>query len=81
MLSIEEINLLIEKLERAKEQDFKKLIETNLKILKDIKVAVDANNQEEINRVDKTKAWYAIDNDQEKDLLWNTSFISQYKKR
>ena len=67
MLSIEEINLLIEKLERAKEQDFKKLIETNLKILKDIKVAVDANNQEEINRVDKTKAWYAIDNDQKRE--------------
>ena len=33
MLSIEEIKLLIEKLEKAKESDLKQLIETNLKIL------------------------------------------------
>ena len=33
MLSIEEIKLLIEKLEKAKESDLKELIETNLKIL------------------------------------------------
>ena len=36
MLSIEEIKLLIEKLEKAKESDFRELIDSNLKILKDI---------------------------------------------
>ena len=53
MLSIEEIKLLIEKLEKVKKEDFQKLIDSNLKILKDIELAVDANNQEEINRLDK----------------------------
>ena len=46
MLSIEEIKLLIEKLEKAKGQDLQKLIDSNLQILKDIESAVDANNKE-----------------------------------
>ena len=54
MLSIEEIKLLIEKLERVNEKDLKKLINENLKILKDIAVAVDANNNEVIDRMSKT---------------------------
>tara|TARA_B100000780_G_scaffold121499_1_gene85138 strand:+ start:2617 stop:3438 length:822 start_codon:yes stop_codon:yes gene_type:complete len=61
MLSIEEIKLLIEKLEKVKATDFQELIETHLKILKDIEVSVDANNQEEINRLDKTEEWFARD--------------------
>ena len=52
MLSIEEIKLLIEKLEKAKGQDLQKLIDSNLQILKDIESAVDANNKEVINRLD-----------------------------
>ena len=48
MLSIEEIKLLIEKLEKVKKEDFQKLIDTNLKILKEIEIAVDATNQEDI---------------------------------
>jgi ubiquinone/menaquinone biosynthesis C-methylase UbiE len=32
-----------------------------LKILKDLETAVDANNQDEINRLDKTLDWFSID--------------------
>ena len=39
MLSIEEIKLLIEKLERIKSADLQKLIDSNLKILKDLETA------------------------------------------
>ena len=61
MLSIEEIKLLIEKLEKAKATDFQELIDTNLKILKDIELAVDANNSEAIERLDKPEEFYARD--------------------
>jgi len=63
MLSIEEIKLLIEKLEKVKESDFKDLIDTNLKILKDIEMAVDANNEAVIDRLDKTPEWFTKDVD------------------
>ena len=49
MLSIEEIKLLIEKLERVKKEDLQELIDSNLKILKDLELAVDANNKEVID--------------------------------
>ena len=61
MLSIEEIKLLIEKLERVKGKDFQELIDSNLKILKDIELAVDANNKEMIDRLDKTTDWFSVD--------------------
>ena len=48
MLSIEEIKLLIEKLEQMKGHDFQKLVNDNLKILKDLATAVDINNQDQI---------------------------------
>ena len=48
MLGIEEIKLLIEKLERVKKEDLQELIDSNLKILKDLELAVDANNKEVI---------------------------------
>jgi ubiquinone/menaquinone biosynthesis C-methylase UbiE len=66
MLSIEEIKLLIEKLEKVKKEDLQELIDSNLKILKDIALAVDANNNEVINRMDKTPEWFARDLDQKK---------------
>ena len=66
MLSIEEIKLLIEKLERVKKEDLQQLIESNLKILKDIELAVDANNKEVIDRLDKTPEWFRRDLDQKK---------------
>ena len=49
MLSIEEIKLLIDKLEKLKGSDFDKLIKDNLKILKDIATTVDAYNNEQID--------------------------------
>ena len=67
MLSIEEIKLLIEKLERVKKEDLQKLIDSNLKILKDLAVAVDANNEEEINRLDKTVEWFSLDLEQKRN--------------
>ena len=61
MLSIEEIKLLIEKLERIKKKDLQNLIADNLKILKDLEIAIDANNEEEIARLDKTVEWFKLD--------------------
>ena len=66
MLSIEEIKLLIEKLEQVKKEDLQELIDSNLKILKDIELAVDANNKEVIDRMDKTPEWFARDLEQKK---------------
>jgi hypothetical protein len=66
MLSIEEIKLLIEKLEKVKKEDLQELIDSNLKILKDVALAVDANNKEAINRLDKTPEWFQRDLDQKK---------------
>ena len=63
MLSIEEIKLLIEKLEKLKSVHFKQLIDNNLKILKDLEQAVDANNSDQIDRLDKTLDWYRKDLD------------------
>ena len=50
MLSIEEIKLLIEKLEKMKGHVFQKLIADNLKILKDLATAVDINNEDPLKR-------------------------------
>jgi len=61
MLSIEEIKLLIEKLEKIKGEDFQKLVDDNLKILKDLAMTVDANNSEVINRMSKTPNWFLLD--------------------
>ena len=70
MLGIEEIKLLIEKLEKVKKEDLQKLIDSNLKILKDIALAVDANNSEVIDRLDKTPAWFERDLEQKRINLW-----------
>ena len=66
MLSIEEIKLLIEKLEKVKKEDLQELIDSNLRILKDIALAVDANNDEVIAKIGKTPEWYKLDLDQKK---------------
>ena len=61
MLSIEEIKLLIEKLEKIKGHDLQKLVDSNLQILKDLAMAVDANNDNVINKMDKTPEWFLLD--------------------
>ena len=68
MLSIEEIKLLIEKLEKVKKEDLQELIDSNLKILKDIELAVDANNKEVIDRLDKTPEWFRRDLDYKRKM-------------
>ena len=68
MLSIEEIKLLIEKLERVKREDLQELIDSNLKILKDLELAVDANNAQIIDRLDKTPEWFQRDLDHKKKI-------------
>ena len=75
MLSIEEIKLLIEKLEKVKKEDLQELINTNLRILKDVALAVDANNKSVINRLDKTPEWF------EKDLAEKKVSPTQRGKR
>ena len=64
MLSIEEIKLLIEKLEKVKKEDLQELIDSNLKILKDLEQAVDANNSQAIDRLDKTPEWFTKDREE-----------------
>jgi len=66
MLGIEEIKLLIEKLEQVKKEDLQELINSNLRILKDLEMAVDANNNEAIDRLDKTPAWFRKDLEQKR---------------
>ena len=61
MLSIEEIKLLIEKLEKVEKEDIQELIKSNLKILKDLESAVDANNRNLVDRYDKTPKWFIRD--------------------
>ena len=88
MLSIEEIKLLIEKLEKVKKADLQKLIDSNLQILKDIALSIDLYNQEEIDRLDKTVEWYRLDLEKKRaksnvsDLLWKTiqTKIFQFSK-
>ena len=72
MLSIEEIKLLIEKLEKIKGEDFQKLIDDNLKVLKSLATTIEINNSHMIKRLDKTKTWYKMDNDfKMKDPIYN----------
>ena len=66
MLSIEEIKLLIEKLEKIKGEDFQQLLDSNLKILKDLATTIEVNNSEMIDRLDKTVTWFKIDLDKKK---------------
>ena len=67
MLSIEEIKLLIEKLEKLKNEDFQQLIDKNLNLLKELATTVEANNYEMINRLDKTVSWFRMDNDSKRE--------------
>ena len=72
MLSIEEIQLLIEKLKRLKEQDFQAVIDDSLAKLQDLFHAVNALNREQIKNLDQTKEWFQRDldfKDQNKNII------------
>ena len=85
MLSIEEIKLLIEKLEKVKKEDLQKLLDQNLKLLKGFALAIDAYNQEEIQRLDKTIKWFRLDLEKKRnnpivdDLLYRQIVTTIYK--
>jgi len=61
MLSIEEIRLLKEKLQRLKGTDWSKLVEENLKLITDLESAIDANNKSIIKKLGKTPEWFQKD--------------------
>ena len=67
MLSIEEIKLLKEKLQKLKGTDWEKFLSEQIQLLTDIELAVDANNKEQINRLDKTLDWFRIDLEQKRE--------------
>ena len=62
MLSVEELKLL-----KLKGTDWEKFLEEQIKILTDLELAVDANNKEEINRLDKTVEWFRRDVEQKRN--------------
>lgn len=84
MLSIEEIKLLIEKLEKIKGHDFQKLVDDNLKILKELQETVDATNSSQIERMNRTLDWFRQDENEkhnknlkinfDNDLIYNTIY-------
>jgi hypothetical protein len=67
MLSIEEIKLTIDTLKKLKGENFQEFIHQYLKKLEKLAQTVDAYNQTEINKLDKTKNWY------QQDLDWRAS--------
>lgn len=64
MLSIQEIKLLIEKLERLEKENWQDFVFTFKKKLQDLANSVDAYNEDQILNLDKSKDWY------QKDLVW-----------
>jgi SAM-dependent methyltransferase len=61
MLSIEEIKLLKEKLQKLKGTDWEKFLGEQIELLENIEKSVDATNQVEIDRLDKTMDWFRRD--------------------
>ena len=61
MLSIEEIKLLKENLQKLKGTDWEKFLGEQIQLLTALELAVDAQNKEEINRLDKTIDWFRED--------------------
>ena len=64
MLSIQEIKLMIEKLERLEQEDWKKFISEFKSKLKELSYIVDAYNEDQNAQEKKTNEWYR------KDLDW-----------
>ena len=67
MLSIEEIKLLKENLEKLKGTDWEKFLGDQIALLNALELAVDASNTEQINRIDKTLDWHRLDLEQKRD--------------
>ena len=67
MLSIEEIKLLKENLEKLKGTDWEKFLGDQIALLNALELAVDASNTEQINRIDKTLDWHRLDLEQKRN--------------
>ena len=67
MLSIEEIKLLKEKLQKLKGTEWERFLGEQIQLLTDLELAVDANNKEQINRLDKTIDWFRLDLDKKRE--------------
>jgi hypothetical protein len=63
MLSIEEIKLLKEKLQKLKGTDWEKFLNEQILLLAALEMATDALNVDQIDRLDKTIDWYRKDLD------------------
>ncbi len=61
MLSIEEIKLLKEKLQKLKGTDWETFLGEQIQLLEKIERSVDATNSTQIDRLDKTLDWYRED--------------------
>ncbi len=68
MLSIEEIKLITEKLEKIDKADLQKVVKDTLKIFKGLLVATDAYNDTHIKKFDKTESWYKMDMEQKRKM-------------
>ena len=60
-LSIEEIRLITEKLEKIDKQDLQKVVQDTLKIFQGLITASDAYNETHIKKFDKPAQWYKMD--------------------
>jgi hypothetical protein len=66
MLSIEEIKLLKENLQKLKGTDWGKFLDDQIHLLTTLELAVDAHNEGVINRLDKTPGWFNLDNEKKR---------------
>jgi len=91
MITIEEINLLIEKLEKAKATDFAKLLESNIKDLKTIKKTIERIDQEVDQFQTRDQNWFRKDLEEKKgrqnlellykaikDKIWKFAKTNEY---
>ncbi len=63
MLSIEQIKLLKHKLKQLKSTDWERFLSEQIELLEALERSVDANNKDQINRLDKTLDWFRKDLD------------------
>jgi len=68
MLSIEEIKLLIEKLEKAKAQDLVSLLETSINDLKTIKELIERTDKATGSFSSKGQSWFRYDLEEKKNI-------------
>lgn len=73
MLSIQEIKLLLEKLERLEKEDWQGFIKDFKDKLQKLANSIDLYNEQQISSVDKTLDWYQqdLDNERNKTHAWD----------